>query len=100
MSQAPLSATLDFNGLAQYSGRLVERLAKRVKALEIPGCDRRNLSRYHEFIKSYPQILATLSPKFAPLLDLAPLMARMAATAARFRSGQVAADDGGPLPCH
>ena len=72
MSQPPPSATLDFNALAQYGDRLVERLAKRLTALEIPGCDRRNLYRYREFLQSYPQIVGTLSPQFAPLLVSVP----------------------------
>lgn len=81
MSRSLPFASLDFDALAQYGDRLVECLAKRLKAFEIPGCDRRNLYRYREFFQSCPQILVALSPKFAPLLGLVPLMARMATDA-------------------
>ncbi|MDZ5455923.1 DUF1016 N-terminal domain-containing protein [Azohydromonas lata] len=66
---------------AVYGDRLVDRLAERLKAFEVPGCDRRNLYRYRTFFQSYPQIVATLSPQFAALLAQVPLMARMAASA-------------------
>lgn len=66
---------------AVYGDRLVDRLAERLKTLEVPGCDRRNLYRYRTFFQSYPQIVATLSPQFATLLAGVPFMARMAATA-------------------
>lgn len=56
---------------ADYGDRLVPRLAERLKALQIPNCGRRELYRYRDFFKCYPQIVGTLSPQFTALLDQA-----------------------------
>lgn len=53
---------------AQYGDRLFPRLAQRLQALDIPGCDRRELYRYRDFFNAYPQIAQALSPQWQGLL--------------------------------
>ncbi len=52
----------------QYGERLFENLAERLHALGVPSCDRRQLYRYVDFYRLYPQIVGTLSPQFRGML--------------------------------
>lgn len=66
---------------AQYGDQLFDRLAKRLKILNIPGCHRRELYRYHTFFETYPQIVGTLSPQWQGLLPDAALIPTNVGTA-------------------
>ena len=60
---------------AQYGERLVDRLAERLTAADVPSCDRRRLYSYREFYRTYPQIGRALTAQFRALLpagDTAP----------------------------
>jgi hypothetical protein len=59
---------------AIYGDRLFPRLAERLQALHVPGCDRRELYRYRDFFKCYPQIVGTLSPQSKALLPAITLV--------------------------
>ena len=53
---------------SQYGDRLFDLLADRLGALDLPSCDRRQLYRYVDFYRRYPQIVGTLSPQFREML--------------------------------
>jgi predicted nuclease of restriction endonuclease-like (RecB) superfamily len=54
---------------AQYGETLFEKLSKELKARKISSCDKRQLYRYLEFFRTYPQIVGTVSALFP---DVAP----------------------------
>lgn len=54
---------------AVYGDRLLLRLAQRLQTLGVPGCNSRELYRHRDVFRCYPQILGTLSPKFAAFLS-------------------------------
>ena len=49
---------------SEYGERLFEVLAGRLVTLKLPNCSRRQLYRYMDFYRTYPQIVGTLSPQF------------------------------------
>ncbi len=49
---------------SQYGERLFDLLASRLTALGLPNCDRRQIYRYVDFYRAYPQIVRALSPQF------------------------------------
>jgi predicted nuclease of restriction endonuclease-like (RecB) superfamily len=53
---------------SQYGERLFNNLADRLGAVGVPSCDRRQLYRYVDFYRLYPQIVGTLSPQSRGLL--------------------------------
>lgn len=53
---------------AQYGDELFDRLAEGLTGRGVRSCDRRQLYRYRDFYKTYPQILGALTPQFAQLL--------------------------------
>ena len=55
---------------ATYGEGLFAALAERLQAVNIPNCNRSRLYRYRDFFKTYPQIVATLSPQFRNLLGI------------------------------
>jgi predicted nuclease of restriction endonuclease-like (RecB) superfamily len=55
-----------------YGERLFDSLADRLGALGVPSSDRRQLYRYVDFYRLYPQIVGTLSPQFRGLLPDRP----------------------------
>jgi len=55
---------------AEYGEGLFSSLAERLQALNIPNCNRSRLYRYRDFFKTYPQIVATVSPQFRNLLAI------------------------------
>jgi predicted nuclease of restriction endonuclease-like (RecB) superfamily len=57
---------------SQYGEHLFDDLADRLGALRVPSCDRRQLYRYVDFYRAYPQIVGTLSPQFRGLLPARP----------------------------
>lgn len=58
---------------AVYGDRLLLRLAQRLQTLGVPGCNSRELYRHRDVFRCYPQILGTLSPKFAAFPPPSPL---------------------------
>lgn len=53
---------------AAYGEHLIDSLASSLKQRHVKSCDRRQLYRYHDFFKCYPQIVGTLSPSLAAML--------------------------------
>jgi sulfur relay (sulfurtransferase) DsrC/TusE family protein len=51
---------------ATYGKKLLETLAKNLKGLS--NCNKRQLYRYHQFYKLYPQIVGAVSAQFKNLL--------------------------------
>ena len=49
---------------SEYGERLFEVLAGRLVTLKLSNCSRRQLYRYMDFYRTYPQIVGTLSPQF------------------------------------
>ena len=54
---------------AQYGDKLMEKLAQSLTQQGMPRCDRREIYRYRQFYLTYPQIVESLPPQFAPLLE-------------------------------
>jgi hypothetical protein len=48
---------------AAYGDRLFDALAERVNASGVSGCARRQLYRYRDFYRVYPEIVAAVSPQ-------------------------------------
>jgi hypothetical protein len=48
---------------SEYGERLFDVLAGRLDTLKLPNCSRRQLYRYMDFYRTYPQIVGTLSPQ-------------------------------------
>ena len=57
---------------SKYGERLFDSLAERLDTAGVPSCDRRQLYRYVDFYRLYPQIVGTLSPQFLKLLPARP----------------------------
>src|SRR5512136_1932243 len=53
---------------ATYGEKLLYELAKRLTRLKISNCNRRQLYRYLQFYRAYPEIVGTLSPQLKNLL--------------------------------
>lgn len=53
---------------SHYGERLFDKLADQLGTLGVPSCDRRQLYRYVDFYRLYPQIVGTLSPQLRRLL--------------------------------
>ncbi|MBE3111390.1 MAG: DUF1016 family protein [Acidobacteria bacterium] len=53
---------------SEYGERLFDVLADRLVTLNLPNCNRRQLYRYMDFYRTYPQIVGTLSPQFRGML--------------------------------
>ena len=53
---------------SQYGKELFSVLAKNLTAIGVSNCNRRQLYRYRDFYRTYPQIVGTLSPQFSALL--------------------------------
>ena len=53
---------------SHYGEKLFSVLAKNLTAVGVSNCNRRQLYRYRNFYRTYPQILETLSPQFSVLL--------------------------------
>ncbi len=53
---------------SEYGDRLFEVLADRLTRQGLPNCNRRQLYRYRDFYRLYPQIVGTLSPQFQKML--------------------------------
>lgn len=53
---------------AEYGDRLVDRLAEKLREAGVPSSDRRQLYRYWELYRVYPQIRGALTPQFQALL--------------------------------
>jgi predicted nuclease of restriction endonuclease-like (RecB) superfamily len=68
---------------SQYGDRLFDNLADRLGAVGVPGCDRRQLYRYVDFYRLYPQIAGTLSPQFRGLLPARPAIQKVGALSPR-----------------
>ena len=49
---------------SEYGAHLFDVLAGRLVTLKLPNCSRRQLYRYRDFYRTYPQIVGTLSPLF------------------------------------
>ena len=54
---------------SEYGERLLNVLADSLVTLELPNCNRRQLYRYVEFYRTYPQIVGTLSPLLRGMLS-------------------------------
>jgi hypothetical protein len=53
---------------AVYGDRLITELSKHLLKLQISNCNRRQLNRYIQFFRTYPEIWGTLSPQLKRLL--------------------------------
>lgn len=53
---------------AAYGEHLFDSLASGLKQRQVKSCDRRQLYRYRDFFKCYPQIVGALSPSLAAML--------------------------------
>ena len=53
---------------SEYGERLFDVLAGRLVTLKLPNCNRRQLYRYMDFYRTYPQIVGALSPQFRGML--------------------------------
>lgn len=62
---------------SKYGERLFDSLAERLDAAGVPSCDRRQLYRYVDFYRLYPQIAGTLSPQFRELLPARPAIRKV-----------------------
>ena len=51
---------------SKYGDKLIDELADRLA--DLPNCNRRQMYRYLDFYRCYPQIVGTLSPQFKQLL--------------------------------
>jgi predicted nuclease of restriction endonuclease-like (RecB) superfamily len=66
---------------ADYGERLFELLARRLKEIGIPNCNRSRLYRYRDFYRLYPQILAALPQSQTELIQDLPSDPNIVATA-------------------
>jgi len=66
--------TYELDGLdrATYGDQLLDRLAERLAALDVPRTDVRELRRYRLFYQTYPQIRESLTPELISMLSWAP----------------------------
>ena len=53
----------------QYGDKLLDNLAESLISHGVSRCERRELYRYRQFYLAYPQIVETLSPQFASIVD-------------------------------
>lgn len=53
---------------AEYGEKLLTELARQLAEVNVSNCNRRQLYRYLQFYRIYPQIVGTLSPQLKPLL--------------------------------
>ncbi|GBE18517.1 hypothetical protein BMS3Abin16_01121 [archaeon BMS3Abin16] len=60
-------AEFEFRGAdrAEYGEKLLTELAGELTKVEVSNCNRRQLYRYLQFYRTYPQIVGTLSPQLA-----------------------------------
>lgn len=63
-------AEYELNGKdrSNYGDKLFQMLSERLSAGGVSNCNRRQLYRYLDFYRAYPQIVETLSPQFENLL--------------------------------
>lgn len=54
---------------AQYGEKMMEKLAESLTQQGMSRCDRREIYRYRQFYLTYPQIVESLPPQFAPVLE-------------------------------
>ena len=54
---------------AQYGDKLMEKLAESLTQQGMSRCDRREIYRYRQFYLTYPQIVESLPPQFALVLE-------------------------------
>jgi hypothetical protein len=62
---------------SQYGARLFDALADKLTEHGLPNCNRRQLYRYLDFYRLYPQIVGTLSPQFKELLPATPIVEKV-----------------------
>ncbi len=55
---------------AEYGEKLIERLAVELKSQMVLRTDKRELYRYYQFFKTYPQIVETLSPQLLAQINI------------------------------
>ena len=55
---------------AKYGDKLFDRLAKELKSVEVPNCNKSRLYRYRDFYRFYPQIRETAASSLKSLLPL------------------------------
>lgn len=53
---------------AEYGEKLLNELARELTEVNVSNCNRRQLYRYLQFYRTYPQIVGTLSPQLKPFL--------------------------------
>jgi predicted nuclease of restriction endonuclease-like (RecB) superfamily len=53
---------------AEYGEKLLTELARELTEVNVSNCNRRQLYRYLQFYRTYPQIVGTLSPQLKPFL--------------------------------
>ena len=53
---------------AEYGGKLLTEMARELTEVNVSNCNRRQLYRYLQFYRTYPQIVGTLSPQLKPFL--------------------------------
>jgi len=53
---------------AVYGEKLLTELARELTKVNVSNCNRRQLYRYLQFYRTYPQIVGTLSPQLKPFL--------------------------------
>ncbi len=63
-------AEFEFRGAdrAEYGEKLLTELAGELTRVNVSNCNRRQLYRYLQFYRTYPQIVGTLSPQLKTLL--------------------------------
>jgi len=63
-------AEFELNGSdrASYGDKLLDRLATRLKELDVPTCDKRRLYQYLRFYQTYPSIVQSLTAQSRKLL--------------------------------
>jgi len=64
----------------RYGEKLMDALASRLSSAGLSNCNRRELYRYVEFYRAYPQIVGTLSPQFKTLVPSIRAVAKRVGT--------------------
>lgn len=55
---------------AEYGEKLIDQLSEKLKSIDIPRTSRRDLYRYCQFYRTYPEIVETLNPQLKTYVGL------------------------------